>query len=234
MNLLFADTETTGKEEEDRLCQLCFRLGELEINKLYLPPLPIKFGAMAVHHITNEMVENAPSFEGSAEHMMLKALSYNTVFVAHNAPFDLKMLAKEGLTFPRAIDTLKIARYLDVESKLESYGLQYLRYFYELKVEAIAHDAMGDVRVLIAVFDVLAQELSVNENLQLEKVYERMLEISSSPALIRRFNFGKHKGTLVEEVARTDKNYLKWLQREKANNPEGEEDWLHTIDYYLR
>ncbi len=234
MNLLFCDTETTGTEAEDRLCQVCFRLGELERNELFKPPLPIKVGAMAVHHITNEMVEDKPAFIGTETYNLLQALRHNTVFVAHNAPFDIGMLRKEGLEFGHVIDTLKIARHLDEEAILESHGLQYLRYYHGLKVEAVAHDALGDVRVLQAVYEVLRRQLAEAEGIPLEAASERMLEISSRPALIRRFNFGKHRGELLTDIVVKDRGYLKWLQNEKAQNPEGEEDWLYTLDLLLR
>lgn len=234
MNLLFSDTETTGTEEEDRLCQMCFQLGDLSVNKLYKPPIPIKLQAMAVHHITNRMVADKPPFEGSEEQMVLKTIAGSTIFVAHNARFDLGMLAKEGVEFPRFIDTLKIARHLDEHEEFEAHNLQYLRYFYEHEeLDVTAHDALGDVVVLKLVFDSLGNVLRVMEGLNEEEVIDRMLEISSRPSLIRKFNFGKHKDMLVADVARIDRGYLQWLRREKMMKPEGEEDWLFTLNTYL-
>ena len=233
MNLLFADTETTGTEEEDRLCQLCFHINGAEANALYKPPLPIKVGAMAVHHITNRMVEDKPPFAGSQEYHVLTHMQNQTVFVAHNAKFDLEILAKEGLVFDQMIDTLKVSRHLDKEGLMESHKLQYLRYYYGLEIDAVAHDAMGDVRVLMAVFDKLRGALQAAENLDSETTPARMMEISQKPSLIRRFNFGKHKGLLVEEVEKRDRGYLRWLQNEKQKDPKDEEDWLYTLEFYL-
>ncbi len=44
---IFLDTETTGTEKEDRLCQLAYKLetGEI-VNELLKPPLPISIIAM--------------------------------------------------------------------------------------------------------------------------------------------------------------------------------------------
>lgn len=232
MNPLFADTETTGTGPEDRLCQLCFRLDHLERNELYRPPLPIGVGAMAVHHITNEMVETSPTFIGSPTHTLLGDIQGSVVFVAHNAPFDLGMLRREGLCFPRFIDTLKVSRFLDSEGVLESHKLQYLRYHYGLRIDAQAHDAMGDVKVLVEVFRKLREDLESLESLDEPQALDRMLDISMSPLLVRRFNFGKHKGKTVEEVAGRDRGYLAWLKREKLLAPDGEEDWFHTFKHY--
>ena len=232
---MFIDTETTGSEEEDRLCQVAFEWGALQVNDLYKPPLPISTGAMAVHHITNRMVEDKPPFIGSYEYAILSAAKEDAVFVAHNAPFDLKMLAKEGLEFDKVIDTLKVIRYLDEAAKCESYSLQYLRYHCGMEVEAQAHDAWGDILVLKELFKIMSEILMDREALDgPDDVIDRMIAISAGPVPIVKFNFGKHKGKTVEEVAREDRGYLGWLQREKLKSPEGEEDWLYTLERVLK
>ena len=233
-DLMFADVETTGTEEEDRLCQVGYRCGAKDTNELFKPPLPIKYQAMAVHHITNEMVEDKPPFIGSGEHMIMNAMSSRVVFVAHNAKFDVDMFAKEGLEFPHVIDTLKIARHMDTAAVMESYGLQYIRYRTGIKIEAIAHDAWGDILVLEQVF--MRQLRRIMENLacSADTAVDEMLEISSKPVLIRRFNFGKHEGDLVQDVYNSDPGYLAWLEKEKLKEPDGEEDWLFTLDQLRR
>ena len=69
---IFLDTETTGATKNDRLCQLAYKTEKCEIvNELFKPPLPIAIGAMCVHHITNEMVENKSAFKDSKDHQKL-------------------------------------------------------------------------------------------------------------------------------------------------------------------
>lgn len=233
MILLFLDTETTGTEKEDRLCQVCYSWNSYEYQALYRPPLKIKTAASAVHHITNRMVEDQPPFQGSHAYHTLKTLEKTAVLVAHNARFDLDMLEREGIHFSQYIDTLKVARFLDAESELESHSLQYLRYYHDVEIEAAAHDAAGDVRVLIAIFELLLQQLMELELIGREAALVRMLDISTKPTLFKRFGFGKHKGRLISEVAASDRNYLFWLYREKTKEPEGEEDWLFTLNTYL-
>lgn len=68
--------------------------------------------ATAVHGITNDDVKNAPRCAEILD--CLEAYIEGLPLVAHNAPFDLKMLAREGMdTYARRVfDTLPIARKL--------------------------------------------------------------------------------------------------------------------------
>ena len=56
---IFLDTETTGTGPDDRLCQIAFKpeVGPAT-SELFNPGMPISIDAMAVHHITNKMVED--------------------------------------------------------------------------------------------------------------------------------------------------------------------------------
>jgi len=97
---IFLDTETTGTETKDRLCQLAYKLDTGEIvNELFKPPVPIEIEAMSVHHITNEMVAGKPAFKDSPEYQKLVDLLNDdtNILVAHNAKFDVDMLVKEGV-----------------------------------------------------------------------------------------------------------------------------------------
>jgi DNA polymerase III epsilon subunit-like protein len=179
MNLLFADTETTGLAATDRLCQIGFHINGLEVNALFKPPVMIKSGAMAVHNITNAMVADKRPFQGGAEHMLLSHLQKSVVFVAHNAPFDLKMLEREGLRFERVIDTLKVARHLLSKDTVASHSLQHLRSYYQLETETTAHDAMNDVRVMMGVFDKLMERLLELEGGTPQERVSRMMEITN-------------------------------------------------------
>lgn len=238
-NLLFCDTETTGALGEDRLCQVAFKWKDdttvEEREGLFKPPLPIKTVAMAVTHITNEMVEDKPAFQGSYTHTrLIERLKDGAIFVAHNADFDIRMLKYEGVNVPTSLCTLKVARYIDKGGKYENHQLQYLRYFYGLKVDASAHDAMGDVLVLEAVFFKLIEELMALEGLTQNEAVLRAVEISKLPSEFRLFNFGKYNGKTIAEVARYDRGYLEWLLNAKIAKPEGEENWIYTLTKALK
>ena len=232
--LLFLDTETTGNMPEDRLCQLCYKLGDTIVSELYKPAIPIKIDSMAVHHITNEMVKDAPAFAGSKEaHDLQKLFADGAVFVAHNAKFDISMLEKEGLKPEAVIDTYRVARYLDADGKIPSYRLQYLRYFLGIVIDATAHDAKGDVLVLEQLFERLISKIMETQDISRDEAIDRMIDISSRPCLFKSINFGKYKGSLVTDVAVKDPGSLKWLLDEKRKTPEDEEDWIYTLEKSL-
>lgn len=233
--LLFLDTETTGNLPTDYLCQLCYKMGDKIVNELYKPPVPISIESMAIHHITEEMVADKPAFKNSAEFKNLEKLfEEGVIFVAHNAKFDVSMLKKEGLTPKKIIDTYRVARFLDPEAKIPSYRLQYLRYFLGIKIEAIAHDAKGDVMVLEKLFERLVKKIMENDKCDESQAIEKMLEISSHPVIFKTINFGKYKNRFLEELAHDDPDYLRWLLEQKRQNPEDEEDWIYTLETYLK
>ncbi len=232
--LLFLDTETTGNMPTDRLCQLCYKTAEKTVNELYKPPIPIGIESMAIHHITNEMVADKPAFIDSPEYSELKNLLHEAVLIAHNAKFDIGMIEKEGLSVKKYIDTYRVARHLDPDSKIPSYRLQYLRYFLGIVIDATAHDAMGDVMVLEQLFERLITKIMEKENLDKDEAVERMIEISNTPVMFKMFNFGKYKGKTVAEVIACDRNYCQWLLTEKKKNPADEEDWIYTLETSLK
>lgn len=237
--LIFFDTETTGNTEKDFLVQIAFKSMDKNNSErftgLYKPEIKILPEASAVHHITNKMVANKPTFRESTDQPMIKKLfeDQDYVVVAHNAPFDLLMIKKEGIEPKRFICTLRLARYLDKEEKIDRYNLQYLRYFLELEVEATAHDAMGDVLVLEKLFERLKNKIIQGENLSENEAIEKMIEISSHPSLLHTFKFGKHNGKRIEEVVKIDRSYLQWLLDQKLNGDGIDEDWIYTLKYYL-
>ncbi|MFA6520468.1 MAG: exonuclease domain-containing protein [Candidatus Paceibacterota bacterium] len=232
--LIFFDTETTGNTEEDFLVQIAYKTGDESFSELYKPEIKIPPEASAVHHITNKMVENKPTFKESTDQPIIKKLfeDKDSVVVAHNAPFDLMVIKKEDIIPKNFICTLRVARELDPEGKIERYNLQYLRYLLDLDVEATAHDALGDVLVLEKLFDRLKNKLT-ESGLSEDEAIAKMIEISSHPSIFRTFSFGKHNGKKIEEVLTTDRGYLEWLLAQKLESGQLEEDWIYTLKHHL-
>jgi len=224
---IFLDTETTGTETKDRLCQLAYKLetGEI-VNELFKPPLPIAIEAMSVHHITNEQVAYKPEFKESPDFQkMVDLLNDDTnILVAHNAKFDVDMLVKEGVKPKKEICTLKLARHLDPNGVIPKYKLQYLRYYLGIQIEATAHDALGDILVLEKLFERLFVKMS--KDIGPAAVENKMIEISSKPVLLSRMFFGKHKGQFFRDIP---KDYLKWL----SGTDDLDEDMRYTVENYL-
>ena len=223
--LIFLDTEATGNEpKKDRLVQVSYKTSKGTRTEYFKPSIPVSVKAMSVTHITNKFLEDKPAFEGSEMKGELRKLLKDGIMVAHNAPFDIAMLKTEGLEVPRFIDTLRVARHLDAENKIPEYNLQFLRYYLDLDIEADAHDAEADVRVLEAVFKRLQAKMPD---------VQELIEISYRPTLFKNFIFGKYKGQPIADVARTDRRYLEWLLAQKSENEEAEEDWIFTLKHYL-
>ncbi|HET8581334.1 MAG TPA: 3'-5' exonuclease [Candidatus Paceibacterota bacterium] len=228
--LIFLDTETTGNGPNDRLCQVCWKADGVITVKNFKPPVPISVKAMSITHITNEMVAHEPPFAGSETMRELETLLSDGILVAHNAAFDIGMLKAEGMSVPRHIDTLRLARYLDTEQEIPEYNLQYLRYHFGVRVEALPHSADGDVIVLEAIFEHLyAMAAAKAAGKSREEILDGMIAVSNRPSLIRRFPFGKHSGELVTDVAKTDRGYLEWLLRSKLEDGGDDADWIYTL-----
>jgi DNA polymerase III epsilon subunit-like protein len=223
---IYLDTETTGTGSRDRLCQIAFKTEDgMVVNELFNPEMKITIDAMCVHHITNEMVKGKPLFQGSPAWIKLKDLleSDENVMIAHNAKFDAGMLIKEGITPKSIICTMKLSRFLDENGKIPRYSLQYLRYYLKLNIDARAHDALGDILVLEALFNVIYSKTVEKFG---EDAFFKMIDISRKPILIGRMPFGKHKGLKMSQVPQ---DYLRWL-----STTDLDEDLSYTVKRYLK
>lgn len=142
-------------------------------------------------------------------------------------------MQREGVEKPKYyIDTLKVAQtYID----LPSYKLQYLRYYFGLEIEAVAHDAYGDILVLKEVFFKLLSVMQETEKLTDQEAIAKMVQISKNPVEVRRFTFGKHKGKTFAEVSSFDIAYLQWLKSDTLKKPKEEQDenLIYTLSLYL-
>ena len=220
--LIFMDTETTGNGPDDRICQIAFKTeGGQPVCELFNPGMPISIEAMSIHHITNKMVQDKPPFRGSRPYQELSALVTNpgTVIVAHNAKFDVEMLNREDIYPSKVICTIKLARHLDKSGVIPKYSLQYLRYYLGIDIKATAHDALGDILVLEAVFNRIYAKFLETHNRQ--TAIEEMIQISANPVLMPRMPFGKHKGMRFSDIPA---DYLQWLL-----NTGLDEDLVYTV-----
>jgi DNA polymerase III epsilon subunit-like protein len=246
--IIFLDTETTGNEpKKDFLCQLAFKSKDETFCELFKPPIPIPPEASAITHITNKHVADKKAFKESSNYGAIKLMleSPENILVAHNAKFDVAILNNEDIIPANIICTLRVARALDKNNIIPQYRLQYLRYYLDIDIEAEAHDALGDVLVLEKLFERLFDKMketpsafgispdAVGEEELQSQIIEKMIEISAKPSLMNMFNFGKHNGKTVAEVAKTDRGYLDWMLGQKEQNPDNEEDWIYTLKYYL-
>lgn len=240
---IILDTETTGTSETDRVIQLGYIvLGSKEIevhNELNSSEIPISFGAMEVHGITPQMLNDKPICTETSAYKRLEELNtQDNYIIIHNAPFDIKMLEKEGFsTQMKVIDTLRVAKHVLPDE--DAHRLQYFRYKMELykdeekEASALgivvkAHDAIGDVLILKLLLSKLKEVVLTqfpNEN-----PVEKMLDLTNTPILVKTFRFGKHKGKELAEVAREDAGYLRWMLSSMENL---DDDMRYSINFVL-
>jgi DNA polymerase III epsilon subunit-like protein len=229
--LIFIDTETTGLDLKDRICAL----GVIEDHATHFerinPGKKIPPEASAIHHITNEMVADAPSFGQSDIYEKLKALNTpENILVSHNAPFDVAMLEKEGFTWQGSIiDTLKCSKSL--MDDLEGYSLQFLRYELRLYREEVNVFEAHNLPIIPhhALSDALHTKMVLEYLLDLAQI-ERLIEISKSYVLLTRLPFGKYAKKRIEEIALKDPAYLKWMVESLMDM---DEDLRYSIEHYL-
>ena len=238
MKIIVLDTETTGMLEKDRICQLSYLVlnEDFEIeevhNDLCMPPLPISFEAMAIHHITPEMLEGEPScVQTKAYKRLLELNSPANLMVIQNAAFDLGMLSKEGFTLKmNLIDTFRILRaYYPLDGT--SFSLQYKRYQWglykeeeglakKLGITIKAHDALGDVIVLKHLFERLCEEHSM----------PKMILLCSEPIILSHIPYGKNKGKKFVDIAKTDRQDLHYMLNANGLDADVKASILHALE----
>lgn len=237
--ILLLDTETTGIEPDSRMVQLAYKIRETGevVNEYFKPPIEISIGSMAVHHITEEMVEDKPAFDDSPhKQKLIERLNDGGILVAHNAQFDINILNNEGVEVPQYIDTFRLSQHL-IES--DRYAMQYLRYLLKLKIEGkdTAHDALGDINVLEQLFEYLFELIKKEYKLKKDQeIIDKMLELTQTPVLMKRLMFGKYYGRTFEDVAKVDKGYLEWAYKTEMEKAafDQREDLVYTLEHYLK
>ena len=148
------DVETTGLSP---VCDRIVEIAALRIEKdgskrrfstLVNPERRIPFAASRVHHITDAMVADAPTFDQVGPEFL--AFASGSTLVAHNARFDLGFLQESlirccmDIWKGKTMDSVRLVKM--THPGLPSYKLQDLRVTLDLKCEdGTAHRAGSDV-----------------------------------------------------------------------------------------
>lgn len=216
--LVFFDLETTGLGENDKIVQIALIVIEpnkepIEKKRNINPEMPISAEATAVHGITNEMVENEPTFAKLAKGLF--ELFKDADICGHNSDnFDIPFLSKEfakcGIEFPPAdanfIDTLKFERFLNPNDLASLYFRRT-----GLKLEG-AHDALNDIRATVAIFESQNTDgLSAKEIDELCQGEKKRFDVAGKFYIDANgdvcWSFGKYFGKPIS----TDKSYMDWF-----------------------
>lgn len=160
-NFIVIDIETTGIAVSNSIIEISalkfedFKPKEL-FTSLVKPPKKISEESISINGITNEMTENAPTFNQIALAFSEFIAGYN--IVGHNLPFDMKFLFVNGIDFSlkyKYYDTLDIARktvkkynermkdYETIRDSISDYKLETLLDYYGIEREA-AHRSSSD------------------------------------------------------------------------------------------
>jgi DNA polymerase III subunit epsilon len=221
------DCESTGLDpKQDRLIEVGavrFTLQEGILDRfdsMVNPGVPIPEASIAIHHITDEMVHEAPA----AGEVIPKLIDFvgQAIVIGHGIRFDLDLVTAEAqragvnctLNSRQYVDTLRLARHYG-ESPTNS--LEFLRQHFNIQVQHDAHRALSDAEINMEVFDHLVRRF---------KTTKQLIEIASKPVLLKRMPLGKHKGRSFTEVPEA---YLQWAVRQ-----EFDEDLCYTIRSELK
>lgn len=193
------DCELTGLDaDHDRIIEVAavrFTFDESvgSYDTLIDPEMTIPDSSIAIHHITQDMVEGKPKMEEILPEL-LKFIGKQMI-VGHGVGFDIEMIARaaERSSIPCTLrqnpilDTLRMAR-LYGESPINS--LEHLRQHFNIEQEG-AHRALNDAVVNMEVFKFLASRY---------KTTEQIMALLAKPILLKIMPLGKHKGRPLREV----------------------------------
>lgn len=220
------DLETTGVQvTTDRIVEISilkvFPNGNKESLTLRVnPEIPIPLESTKIHGITNEMVQNEPTFREIAPRV------YNLIKDADLAGFnsnrfDIPLLAEELIRAEVDFD-LKKAQAIDVQTifhKKEKRTLEAAYRFYCNKTLENAHSAEADT---IATYEVLEAQLEqyddLENNVNFLANYSKHRDFADFAGYIAYnekreevFCFGKYKGKRVIDILEQEPGYFGWL-----------------------
>lgn len=225
--LAIIDLETTGiniatdKIIEIAIVKLLPDGSTVNKRKLINPQMPIPKSSSDVHGITNEMVQNAPTFKQVANE--IKQFLDNCDLGGYNSNrFDIPMLVEEflrsGLEFSmegrKLIDVQKIFHQMEQRTLSAAYK------FYCSKNLDNAHSAEADAGATLEILHAQVArypEIGITLESILNCIGEedcvdfarRMIMIDG----VEVFNFGKHKGKTVVEVLKVEPQYYDWMMK---------------------
>ena len=145
------DTETTGTSDRDEIVQVAILScdGKALLDTLVRPTQPIPTEATAIHGITNEDVEDAPSFP--EVYAKIERIIRGQRIVIYNAQFDIRLI-RQSLTkyslFPTELDVDSVDCAMLMYSAWVGELWPYGGYKWQ-KLESGDHTALGDCRATL-------------------------------------------------------------------------------------
>ena len=157
------DTETTGLDPKAEVIQIGVIDGggtALMDNVLVKPTVPISAGAAAVHHITVEMVKDAPSFPEVLPR--LHEVVKGKLMVVYNLQYDVRLLIQSAIAHSLRWQHLEVEdsdcamiRYAEWVGEWNDYHGS----FRWQKLQGGDHSALGDCCATLEVIRKMAESL---------------------------------------------------------------------------
>jgi DNA polymerase-3 subunit epsilon len=224
------DTETTGLSTKNghRICDVGAVILRFRGTKLvsidrkfqtfinpgfHIPPI-----VSAIHHITDRIVENAPTYDSLPPEFInfMEELSDVNFLGTYNLQFDWSFLIGLYPKLEEYPDTRRVCFLRTIQKYYPrelNHQLQYLRY--KLEIEPIienwftepiqAHRAFSDVAVTTALL-----VKALEDNKDKVKTWGEFFDCSSMTPNSIMF-FGTHKGKTLLEIYKNEKKYVGWL-----------------------
>ncbi len=224
--ICFFDLETTGTNvAKDRIVEISilkvFPNGNKESHTWRVnPEMPIPPSTTAIHGITNEMVENEPTFKELA-HKVQDLMKDSDLGGYNSNRFDIPLLAEELLRAEVDFD-LKKGKAVDVQTifhKKEKRTLEAAFKFYCDKDLTDAHSAEADTN---ATYEVLKAQLDRYEDVENDinflstfSAHKNYADFAGFVGYNKQgeevFSFGKHRGKKVTDIIEKEPGYFGWL-----------------------
>lgn len=226
--IAFFDLETTGKNvAKDRIVEIAILKVQpdgKEEEKLWRvnPEIPICKEAQAIHGISDEDVKDEPTFKQLSN--TIDSFLKGCDLAGYNSnKFDIPLLVEEFMRAGIDFD-MKKRRFIDVQViffKMEPRTLSAAYQFYCNKTLEDAHSAAADTK---ATYEVLKSQLERYDKLENDMNYLADFTSQTNSADfagrivynkkgVEVFNFGKHKGKVVEEVFEREPSYYNWMMK---------------------
>lgn len=216
MSAFILDTEThdlNGYPIEIAYAPCSFEQGVLVINQeqvfdeYFSCPEPIALGALATHHILETDIAEKPSFD---TFKMPQGVQY---LIGHNIDYDIKAIQKCQPDFMvKGICTLALCRMVwpDLPHNLSA---MYYHVMADLDLARKhlrhAHNAKADIYFTGVILKALVEQLGIKD-------MQSLYQISEIARIPKRINFGKHKGTAIQDL---EPSYVSWLLRQDELDP---------------
>jgi DNA polymerase-3 subunit epsilon len=225
--IVFFDLESTGLSlSEDRVIEIgMIKIHPDNTRETYSKRVnpdghPISEGAFDKHKISAEDLEFEPKFKDIAKEV------YDFIngcdLGGYNCKrFDVPLLVEEFIRVKIFYNPRNITIYdsFEIYSKLEPRTLEATYKRFTGKTLDNAHSADADIEATIEVFEKQIEYFKLPQ--EIEKINEILdapnNKIDLAGKLIKNdkneiiFSFGKHKGSTIQEVYKTDKGYYSWI-----------------------